>query len=615
MSQTKSDYQSYLLRLQRANNAGWPNWWASLESTATGECRNFADLDGLVAFLEMRTSGVGSGVSAQTVVALVECLQAGNTQASLHLARLLEADWGGALLPMAAKTARRLGLPHETVYEALTGAARDCRQGQKEEAAVPLEGGAHLEDASVVKLQQAEEALRRRNRELALLNRASQVVNSTLDLDRVLAAILEEVRRLLGVVACSIWLIEPETDELICWQASGLGSDTVRGWRLAPGEGIVGWVARNGESLIVPDTQADERYLDEVSQQAGLTLHSIISVPLRVKDSVLGVLQAMDTEVDFFRPADLTLLELLTAPAAIAIENARLVEALRQRTVELEASNEELDTFAHTVAHDLKNPLAMVISYAEVLEKDHATFSGEELRRYLGMIARGGCKMNSIIDELLLLASTHKLEVRMGPLDMESIVAGAILRLALVIEEYDAQIILPDAWPVVLGYGPWVEEIWVNYLSNGIKHGSKLEEGIPPRIELGFDEPTTERVGGSAAGQGEGSSSHRFADAHIRFWVRDGGPGIPPEAQERLFTPFTRLGQVGAEGHGLGLSIVQRIVERLGGDFGVESQVGRGSVFFFTLPVLPEDQLPADPPPSTGDPAHPAGPSPAAPSV
>ncbi len=113
---------------------------------------------------------------------------------------------------------------------------------------------------------------------------------------------------------------------------------------------------------------------------------------------------------------------------------------------------------------------------------------------------------------------------------------------------------------MALGYGPWVEEVWANYLSNAIQYG-----GRPPRVELGATEQ---------------------ADGMVRFWVRDNGPGLTPEEQARLFTPFTRLDQVRAKGHGLGLSIVRRIVEKLGGQVGVESEVGRGSVFTFTLPGM-----------------------------
>ena len=82
-------------------------------------------------------------------------------------------------------------------------------------------------------------------------------------------------------------------------------------------------------------------------------------------------------------------------------------------------------------------------------------------------------------------------------------------------------------------------------------------------------------------------------DGMVRFWVRDQGPGIPPEAQKRLFVPFSQVGQVREAGHGLGLSIVRRIIEKLGGQVGVESQPGQGSLFFFTLPAAPADKTPA----------------------
>ncbi len=110
-----------------------------------------------------------------------------------------------------------------------------------------------------------------------------------------------------------------------------------------------------------------------------------------------------------------------------------------------------------------------------------------------------------------------------------------------------------------------MEEVWVNYISNGCKYG-----GQPPRLELGWDRP-------------EGESA-------VRFWVHDNGDGISPDDQPRLFVPFTRLDHVHVKGYGLGLSIVRRIVEKLGGQVGVESEgvPGRGSLFYFTLPAGPD---------------------------
>jgi signal transduction histidine kinase len=410
--------------------------------------------------------------------------------------------------------------------------------------------------------RRAEEALQHRNRELDLLNRAGQALTSTLNLDEVLDHVLEEVRRLLGVVASSIWLLDRETGDLVCQQASGLRSEIVRGWRLAPGEGFVGWAAQTGQSLLVSDVSADDRHFDRIDQQTGLMLRSILSVPLQVKEDVIGVLQVMDSMPGRFNEADLELLTPLAASAAIAVDNAALVETLRQRTVELEARNEELDAFAHTAAHDLKGPLGYMVGFAQILSQDYSKFSEEELRRYLELIARSGRKMSNIIDEMLLLASTHKLEdVQMRPLDMAFIVENALQRLSYLAEENQAEIIRPDRWPTALGYAPWIEEVWVNYLSNAIKYG-----GQPPRIELGASLLTEDGTGDM-----------------VRFWVRDNGAGLTPEEQGRLFKPFTRLDQVRTKGHGLGLSIVQRIVEKLGGRVGIESDVGQGSTFSFTL--------------------------------
>jgi signal transduction histidine kinase len=158
---------------------------------------------------------------------------------------------------------------------------------------------------------------------------------------------------------------------------------------------------------------------------------------------------------------------------------------------------------------------------------------------------------------LLLLATVRKEDVRAVPLPMGDIVAEALERLTDLLVLSEAEVITPAVWPVGIGYAPWIEEVWVNYVSNAINYGGK-----PPRVELGAD------VQGDT----------------VRFWIRDNGAGVPPEARSRLFTPFTRLSQARASGHGLGLSIVQRIISKLGGEVGVESHDGDGSLFYFTLP-------------------------------
>jgi two-component system, sensor histidine kinase and response regulator len=238
--------------------------------------------------------------------------------------------------------------------------------------------------------------------------------------------------------------------------------------------------------------------------------------------------------------------------------------ALSQSLTELRERNEELDAFAQMVAHDLKNPVHLIMGSAELTVNYYARMSDDERLRSLQVIELTAEKMGKIITELLLLAELHKSEVEARPLDMVSIVAESVGRLTADIKGTQAEIIWPDppGWPMALGYGPWVEEVWVNYLSNALKYGGTSL--AVPRIELG-------------------ATPH--ADGMVCYWVRDHGPGITPETQSRLFAPFTHVNQVRPRGHGLGLSIARRIVEKLGGQVGLTSQLGEGTTFSFTLPA------------------------------
>jgi PAS domain S-box-containing protein len=238
----------------------------------------------------------------------------------------------------------------------------------------------------------------------------------------------------------------------------------------------------------------------------------------------------------------------------VDITERKRAEAERERLIR------ELDAFAHTVAHDLKSPLQGIIGYASLLAEDGELLSSEDLLHYLGVIEQYGQKMTSIINELLLLASVRKqAEVALGPVEMGPVVASVLIRLDHLIRQMHADIVLPEeGWPPVCGYAPWIEEVWANYISNALKYG-----GQPPVVMLGAEV---------------------LPDRRVRCWVRDNGAGIPPEKTDRLFAEFARLEHMRLEGHGLGLSIVQRIMDRLGGEVGVKNVDGQGSEFSFILP-------------------------------
>ena len=255
-------------------------------------------------------------------------------------------------------------------------------------------------------------------------------------------------------------------------------------------------------------------------------------------------------------------------------ERKKTQQALQTFAKEVHARNQELDTFSRTVAHDLKNPLNLITGYAELLADEWRNLPQPTVSKALRSMLRASYKMSSIIDELLLLAGVRQREVVACPIDMDQVVCEVRERMADMIEAHEATLLVPDRWPIAWGHGPWIEEVWVNYVSNAIKYG-----GDPPQVELGYG---AEYVEGLALD----ADVALYSDA-ICFWVRDNGCGLTEEEQAQLFAPFERLKRSQISGHGLGLSIVRRIVEKLGGKVGVKSRVGEGSVFYFTLPQRP----------------------------
>ncbi len=384
----------------------------------------------------------------------------------------------------------------------------------------------------ITEQKQAEEALRQRNRELALLNQAGQMFNSTLDLDQVLVTVLEEVRHPLEVVGASVWLLDPETGELVCRQATGHNSELVRGWRLSPGEGVASWVARRGESAIVSDTRTDERHFKGVDQQIGLELRSILSVPLKVKQEVIGVVNVVDTEVDRFDPTDLTLVESLAATASIAIENARLYEQARRDA-------ETRSVLLREVNHRVKNNLAAIIGLLYT-ERRHARMKEQSAYQSI---------LEDLTNRVQGLATVHRLlsASEWKPLLLSELTTR-VIHSSLQMLPGDKHIsvdVTPSPVRVTSDQAHNLALVINELATNTAKHALRESDTVHVAVRIALDNGT------------------------VRFEFRDDGPGHPEEV--------LRL-----ERHNVGFDLIQNIVCRtLHGQLSLHNDHGAVTIIQF----------------------------------
>ncbi len=314
----------------------------------------------------------------------------------------------------------------------------------------------------------------------------------------------------------------------------------------------INWLYKHSADLILLDLSLpDSHGLETVRAICQHVSHTPVIVLTGLEDEELGFEAIGQGAQDYLIKGTLN--------AAALGRTIRYAKERHRLVVERENLIQELDSFAHTVAHDLKNPLGVVMGYASYLHQDQRIYADDTLQMAAEKVIDYGRKMNNIIDELLLLARVRDGDVETHLVDMARVVSDSIQRLHPMIKEYSGSISYTPDWPLARGYEPWLEEVWVNFMSNALKYG-----GRPPKVELG---------------------SEQREDGMVYFWVKDNGKGLSSEEASQLFVPFSRLGQVRVDGHGLGLSIVQRIINRLGGQVFVQSELGKGSCFGFALPA------------------------------
>jgi signal transduction histidine kinase/CheY-like chemotaxis protein len=445
--------------------------------------------------------------------------------------------------------------------------------------------------------------VQRRVEELVFLNQVGRTAASSLDLEQVLTTVMEETVLMLKTEAGSILLLDVESGELVFEAAVGPRAKEIKGLRLPLGQGIAGWVAQEGQPLLVPDAGKDPRFYPGVDGASGFATRSVLAVPLEVKGTVIGVIEAVNKTEGDLDQLDVELLSAMAQSAAIAIENAQLYEAIQQelterkraeealreeraslarrveeRTAELSVANAELaravhlkDEFLATMSHELRTPLNAILGLSEALQEQVYGPLNERQLKSLRGIEESGHHLLALINDILDVSKIEagKLELEVGPVSVVSVCQASLrlIKQAAHKKQLRVSSTFDRAVTTLEADGRRLKQILVNLLSNAVKF---TPEGGTIGLEVVSDDECQV----------------------VHFAVWDTGIGISEEDMGRLFQPFVQLDSSLSRqytGTGLGLSLVYRLTEMHGGSVSVESEVGQGSRFTVSLPWHPAD--------------------------
>ena len=240
-----------------------------------------------------------------------------------------------------------------------------------------------------------------------------------------------------------------------------------------------------------------------------------------------------------------------------------LNQQLKNLNTELVRSNAELDQFAAVASHDLKSPLRQVVSYVQLIDRRYKNTIDEEGRQYIAYAVEGATRMQALINDLLTFSRAGSGEFKPKQVDLNRVIELAIRNLNGWLADNHAEIHRPDDLPMVWGDEGSLVQVFQNLINNGVKFS---RTGVHPEIWI------------SASSYGQG----------WQIIVRDNGIGMEPEHMDQIWIMFKRLNGAEYAGTGIGLSIVKKVVERHGGNIGVEAKPGQGSTFFITLPAVPK---------------------------
>lgn len=406
-----------------------------------------------------------------------------------------------------------------------------------------------------------------RLREVTTLYEFARRMSTTLDLGILLDSVVTTLREVLHCRAANIMLLNPRTEMLEIRAAAGVKDRWRQEARLRIGEGIAGQVVQQKRPIYVPDTRADPRFV-----VFDPSVRSLLCVPLMVGDRVIGAL-SVDHEIPHaFQPEHERLLTIVATQAAAAIENARLFYELKAHAEELRRAYEELqeadrlkDEIVQNVSHELRTPLTFIKGYVDLLLDGQMGPLTEAQREAMEIIAEKTNLLSRLVSDIVTLQRIERGALNFEAVDIVALARVSVQSFQLTASQAGLEFTIEDPGgpAIVWGDRERLSQVLDNLLHNAVKF-SPNGGRITVRIQ--------------------------DLEDSVQVSVQDTGIGIPPDKLERIFERFYQVdGSTRRRfgGMGLGLAIVKRIVEAHGGRVWAESELGKGSTFYFTIPKPP----------------------------
>lgn len=316
------------------------------------------------------------------------------------------------------------------------------------------------------------------------------------------------------------------------------------------------------------DEQASQAAFRELQSTGSIRYEDL---PLETKDGrrvevefVSNLYQEGDQAVIQCNVRDITVRKetekaLQRATDLLGQHTAELEMMVEHRTAELRASNSQLETFVYSIAHDLRAPLRAMQGFSQLLEEEQAGNLNDTGRQYTLNISRSAQKMDKLLVDLLAFSHISQRKIELLPVGLAGVIQGALRDCESEIAAAGATIESSPSWPAVMAHAVTLQQVLVNLINNAVKFVADKKPHVRVRAE-------------------------RLAGGTVRIWIEDNGIGIPVKFQQRIFSAFQRLHSTAYAGTGIGLAIVQKGVERMGGRIGLISVPENGSRFWIDLP-------------------------------